>query len=245
MSSSSVKTPLSSQVGNSTLSDAFNSVISRVLSIVFSLRELCCSVILHKTSLTRILDSDNQINKSTLIDTRITSFLVVCSCQDSDVVRGSTSGYGLGIDVYQMLNSQVLIEYKLMKDPVTLVDYFRQFQLCQDGDTSVKLDDSHESLCVWHILETWHESHARVTVRDCQVSKICQTHRPGRRVTRWWYKQFSNEVRGVYKTLMQQIIIIKNSHHLLVVERVSYFPILHGDIKRKTGGLFENERERE
>jgi hypothetical protein len=44
---------------------------------------------------------------------------------------------------------------------------------------------------------------------------------------------------------MQQIIIIKNSHHLLVVERVSYFPILHGDIKRKTGGLFENERERE
>jgi hypothetical protein len=34
---------------------------------------------------------------------------------------------------------------------------------------------------------------------------------------------------------MQIIIIMINSHHLLVVERGSYSPILDGDIKRKTG----------
>ena len=39
--SSSVKTPLSSQVGNFVLIDAFN-VISRVLSMVFFLRASCC-----------------------------------------------------------------------------------------------------------------------------------------------------------------------------------------------------------
>ena len=41
VSSSSVKTPLSSQVGNIVLIDAVN-VLSRVLSIVFFLRASCC-----------------------------------------------------------------------------------------------------------------------------------------------------------------------------------------------------------
>jgi hypothetical protein len=41
VSSSSVKTPLSSQVGNFVLIDVFN-VFSRVLSIVFFLRASCC-----------------------------------------------------------------------------------------------------------------------------------------------------------------------------------------------------------
>ena len=64
VSSSTVKTPLSSQVGNLVLIDAFN-VVSRVLSIVFFLRASCCFKLKKRLALSRLQMQGNHGTVST------------------------------------------------------------------------------------------------------------------------------------------------------------------------------------